>query len=191
MRDEDLWRRLRRLGEGCAEPVPESIAAQRVAAVLIPLLADEPGCPVVFTQRSAHLRRHAGEICLPGGQLEPADRGSVIRAAVREAHEEIGLAPPHVSTCRVLSACHNSRGDVIYPVLAPVARPVRWQLQSEEVAGVIEVPLSHFLEAGHYRLERRRYDGQEKQSLVVTYGTQQIWGLTARIMHTLREQWLA
>ncbi|MCF6755787.1 CoA pyrophosphatase [Pseudomonas balearica] len=191
MRDEELWRRLQRLGEGGAEPAPEAIAAQRVAAVLIPLLADEPGCPVVFTRRAARLRRHAGEICLPGGRLEPADQGSVIRAALREAHEEIGLEPPQASVCRVLPACHNSRGDLIHPVLAPVARPARWRLQAEEVAGVIEVPLAHFLEAGHYRLERRRYDGQEKQSLVLDYGAQQIWGLTARIMHALREQWLA
>lgn len=51
---------------------------------------------------------------------------------------------------------------------------------------MIEVPLGHFLRAEHYRLERRTYDGEEKQSLVLDCGVEQIWGLTARIMNNLR-----
>jgi hypothetical protein len=65
-------------------------------------------------------------------------------------------------------------------------RPRRWRLQAEEVAGLLEVPLAHFLQPQHYKLERRCYEGQDKQSLVLDYGGEQIWGLTARIMDALR-----
>ncbi len=185
MREDPLWTLLARLGPAGVEP-PLDLGAGRAAAVLIPLLAAEPECPVLFTRRASRMRRHAGEICLPGGRLEPADQSSVIRAALREAHEEIGLPPTQVSPCWVLPPCQNSRGDLIHPVLAVVARPLRWQLQDEEVAGVLEVSLGHFLRAEHYRLERRCYDGREKQSLVLDYEGVQIWGLTARIMNALR-----
>jgi len=185
MRDDTLWTLLDRLGSAGEEPALES-GDERVAAVLIPLLAAEPECPVLFTRRASRMRRHAGEICLPGGRLEPADQGSVIRAALREAYEEVGLPPAQVSPCWALPPCHNSRGDRIHPVLGVVNRSLRWQLQAEEVAGVLKVPLGHFLRAEHYRLERRCYEGQEKQSLVLDYGVDQIWGLTARVMNALR-----
>lgn len=176
---------LTRLGPAGQEPRLDADGA-RVAAVLIPLLASEPGHPVLFTRRAANMRRHAGEICLPGGRLESADQGSVIRAALRESHEEIGLPPENVSTCWALPACQNSRGDLIHPVLGVVDRPRHWQLQAEEVAGLFEVPLAHFLQPQHYRLERRCYEGRGKESLVLDYGGEQIWGLTARIMDALR-----
>ncbi|WP_312256846.1 NUDIX hydrolase [Stutzerimonas nitrititolerans] len=185
MRDDTLWTLLDRLGPAGEEPTLEPGAGQ-VAAVLIPLLAAEPECPVLFTRRANSMRRHAGELCLPGGRLEPSDQGSVIHAALREAHEEIGLPPARVSLCWALPPCQNSRGDLIHPVLGVVTRPLRWQLQAGEVAGVLEVPLEHFLRGGHYRLERVCYEGREKQSLVLDYGVEQIWGLTARIMNALR-----
>ncbi len=185
MRDDILWALLDRLGPAGQEP-SLGAGSERAAAVLIPLLASEPGRPVLFTRRAAGMRRHAGEICLPGGRLEPADQGSVIRAALREAHEEIGLPPTQVSPCWALPPCQNSRGDLIHPVLGMVTQPLHWQLRAEEVAGLLKVPLEHFLRTKHYRLERRCYDGREKQSLVLDYEGEQIWGLTARIMDALR-----
>ncbi|WP_210538777.1 NUDIX hydrolase [Pseudoxanthomonas spadix] len=183
--ESNLLELLTRLGPAGQAPRLDA-GAERVAAVLIPLLASEPGHPVLFTRRAASMRRHAGEICLPGGRLEPADQGSVIRAALRESYEEIGLPPANVSSCWALPPCQNSRGDLIHPVLGVVNRPRRWRLQAEEVAGLLEVPLAHFLQPQHYKLERRCYEGQDKQSLVLDYGGEQIWGLTARIMDALR-----
>jgi len=177
---------LQRLAQLSGEAPHLDAGPEKVAAVLIALLAAEPECPVVFTRRASGMRRHAGEISLPGGLLEAVDQGSVIRAALREAQEEVGLPPAAVQVPLVLPLCRNSRGVVIYPVVGIVTRPLRWRLQAKEVAEVIEVPLSHFLQADHYRQERRVYDGEEKHSLVLDCGTEQIWGLTARIMNNLR-----
>ena len=60
-------------------------------AVLIPLIGHGEGTTVVLTQRTLHLRDHAGQISLPGGRIEPGE--DPVAAALREAHEEIGLAP--------------------------------------------------------------------------------------------------
>ncbi len=181
---EILYQRLSCLGG----EVPPKIdpGSTKAAAVLVPLLVTEPGCPVVFTRRTNQMRRHAGEICLPGGLLELLDEGSVTNAAVREAQEELGLLPTEVQVRMVLPHCLNSRGIIIYPVVGFVMRPLQWQLQVEEVAEVIEVPLSYFLQVEHYRRELRSYDGQKKESLVIDYGSEQIWGLTARIMNSVR-----
>ena len=51
---------------------------------------------MLLTQRATQLRNHAGQISFPGGRIEPADEGAT-RAALREAHEEIGLEPQFVS----------------------------------------------------------------------------------------------
>ena len=61
--------------------------------MLVPLFLDADGEPhAVLTRRRADLRRHAGEISFPGGRRDPEDR-DLRETALREAEEEIGLAP--------------------------------------------------------------------------------------------------
>lgn len=159
---------------------------QRLAAVLIAVLEDQPDCPVVFTRRAARLRHHAGEICLPGGLMEAIDQGSPVRTALREAEEELGLAAASLTIRGVLPACANSSGVLVYPVLARLRRPTAWRRQAGEVAQVLELPLSVFVDAGNYRRETRRYQGRNKETLVLEHQGEEIWGLTARIMDGLR-----
>ncbi len=64
-------------------------ANARPAAVLVPLV-ERPALTVLLTQRATQLRDHAGQIAFPGGRIEGSD-GSPQAAALREAHEEIGL----------------------------------------------------------------------------------------------------
>lgn len=69
------------------------------AAVLVALFEDpndDGRVHVLLTQRSRKLRKHAGEVCFPGGKLDEADGGDVVVAALREAEEEIGLDPSEV-----------------------------------------------------------------------------------------------
>src|SRR5438270_5614842 len=79
-------------GDHYIDPVMRAIAEVRPirpAAVLVAIIdRDEP--TVLFTQRTAHLPDHAGQISFPGGKIEPDD-ASPLAAALREASEEIGL----------------------------------------------------------------------------------------------------
>src|SRR5690554_4834546 len=131
MTPEQLHQRLNRLGH--TAPVSAQ-ADERAAAVLIALLVSEPECPVILTRRAARMRHHAGEVSLPGGLLEPADNADVVRAALREADEELGLSPAAVQVCGVLPALRNSRGVRIYPVLGTVAQRPAWRLHPAEVS---------------------------------------------------------
>ena len=65
------------------------------AAVLVPLVQRPSGLQVLLTLRTNHLRDHAGQISFPGGRTEPEDGGPEA-TALREAHEEVGLATEHV-----------------------------------------------------------------------------------------------
>src|SRR5258708_17586252 len=67
----------------------------RPAAVLVPVVKREHGLTVLFTRRTAHLNDHAGQISFPGGRSEPGDADAA-ETALREAAEEIGLAPAQV-----------------------------------------------------------------------------------------------
>ena len=65
------------------------------AAVLVPLVERPEGMTVLLTQRAATLKAHAGQISFPGGRIEPDDTDAW-HAALREAHEEIGLSSSFV-----------------------------------------------------------------------------------------------
>ncbi|NKQ12735.1 NUDIX hydrolase [Pseudomonas sp. SST3] len=158
------------------------------AAVLIPVLWKEPECSVVMTRRTHSLRQHAGEICLPGGKMDAHDQGSVIRASLREAEEELGLSAGGVLVGACLPKLETSSGLVVHPVVGLIDRPPIWKLQPAEVSEVLEIPLALFMDLDNYRREVRRYRGRLKESLIVDFGNAQVWGLTARILFALRRE---
>jgi len=89
------------------------------AAVLIPVIARvEP--TLLFTQRTAHLSKHSGQISFPGGRREPADL-SPVETALRETSEEIGIAPALVSIAGFLPRYVTGTGFDISPVVGVIA----------------------------------------------------------------------
>ena len=85
----------------------------RAAAVLVPLLPREGGLHLLFTERSQGLRAHAGQVSFPGGAIDPGDTGPQA-AALREAHEEVGLDPAH-------ARIHGEARPVVRSVTATAA----------------------------------------------------------------------
>ncbi len=88
----------------------------RDAAVLIGIVERDTGLSVVLTQRTGHLKAHAGQVAFPGGKIDPTDAGPV-DAALREADEEIGLAPSKVETLGTLAPYLTGSGYKIIPVI--------------------------------------------------------------------------
>lgn len=160
-------------------------ANPRPAAVLVPLV-ERPQLSVLLTQRATQLRNHAGQISFPGGRIEPGDEG-VTQAALREAHEEIGLEPQFVSVAGYLPDHVVMTGFRVTPVVAFVRPGFELKLDSSEVEDAFEVPLDHVFDPANHRLRLRRsgFTGEDVQFKDIPFGERNIWGATAGMLLTL------
>ena len=111
------------------------------AAVLFPIVLRNGGQTVLLTQRTAHLRDHAGQISFPGGRVEVEDI-SPSHTALRETEEEIGLNRERIEILGFLPEYRTGTGFRVTPVVALVQPPFELRPDPFEVAEVFEVPLS-------------------------------------------------
>ena len=126
------------------------------AAVLVPIILRDPDPTVLFTQRSAALRHHAGQISFPGGRLEAADLNP-IDAALREAREEVGLEPQFVSVIGYLPDHIIGSGFRVTPVVAFVRPGFSLVTDAREVEETFEVPLNFLFDPANFRSPMRQY----------------------------------
>ena len=162
------------------------------AAVLVPLLPRPEGLHVLFTERSKELRAHAGQISFPGGRVELSDADAPA-AALREAHEEVGLDKEDVEILGMLDDCPTFvTGFVITPVVGLInplaftsAGRYPWNPSPAEIAALHELPLAGFLDPRNLRIEMREREGRMFELYWYTVQGQVVWGATARILSQL------
>jgi 8-oxo-dGTP pyrophosphatase MutT (NUDIX family) len=163
------------------------------AAVLVPLINREAGISVLFTQRTAHLSDHAGQISFPGGRVEPDDADAAA-AALREAQEEVGLAAEHVDVIGQLPTYTTITNFVVTPVVALVQPRFALRLDPFEVAEAFEVPLAFLMAPAHHRRHELDWAGARRSFLSMPWqGTGStgepreyfIWGATAAMLRNL------
>jgi 8-oxo-dGTP pyrophosphatase MutT (NUDIX family) len=159
------------------------VSGRTDAAVLVALYPDQGRLHAVFTKRREDLRRHAGEISFPGGRRDDTDP-DLQATALREAEEEIGLAP---SSVRMVGALQPTptivTGYAVYPFVGLIEPGTVWRLSADEVAEVLELPLDDLLAGyGRRRLLRR---GVPIRTDTYVVGDDLIWGATARILADL------
>ncbi|MFN3431468.1 MAG: NUDIX hydrolase [Candidatus Sericytochromatia bacterium] len=156
------------------------------AAVLVPLFWREGVLHVLFTKRTDTVSTHKGQISFPGGRVEAHDE-TLLHTALRESHEEIGLAPEHVRVLGALDDTVTLRAMRITPYVGLIPEPYPFTLQTDEVAYLLDVPLAHFLDPSRLRIEEMRHpDGVVRPVHYYTMGSELIWGATARIV----KEWL-
>ena len=150
------------------------------AAVLVPIIARaEP--TVLFTRRTPHLSRHAGQVSFPGGRLH-ADDSSLVRTALRETEEETGVAPEFVEVAGFLDCYETGTGFAILPVVGLLRRNFVLAPDANEVEEAFEVPLAFLLEPANRERRSMEWQGRRRQFYAFTYGTHYIWGATAGIL---------
>lgn len=157
----------------------------RPAAVLIPLWEQEGELHVVLTQRSHHLRHHAGQISFPGGRQEHDDP-DLYATALREAHEEIALQPSDVECIGVLQDYPVISNFLIRPYVGFITPSQPLKADPGEVEEIFTVPLAHLMQQQQhfaYRLRRFIYD----QVYFIPYHHRNIWGATAGILRELAD----
>jgi 8-oxo-dGTP pyrophosphatase MutT (NUDIX family) len=155
------------------------------AAVLVPLVEHQSGLTVLLTQRAETLKDHAGQISFPGGRIEPEDEDAW-HAALREAHEEIGLLPTFVEFAGYLPDHLVISGFRVTPVVGFVNPDYQPRIAAAEVHDVFEVPLDFILNAANHRSRRRQLGGLTFEVHDIPYGERNIWGATAGMLMTLR-----
>ena len=170
------------------------LLAQRspsAAAVLVPLVRRPDGLRVLLTRRTDHLRDHAGQVSFPGGRTEPDDADAVA-TALREAQEEVGLAPEAVEVIACLPTYTTVTRFVVTPVVGLVSPEHRLQLDAFEVAEAFEVPLGFLMNPAHH--QRHEFDAGDakRQFLSMPWRDPQgardeyfIWGATAAMLRNL------
>ena len=122
-----------------------------------------------------------------GGKVDAGD-ADVTAAALREAHEEIGLTPDNVEVLGTLPGHETVTSFAITPVLGRIRADFDPIPEPGEVAEVFTVPLSHVTNPANFSVQHRRWRGQRRYYYTVPYGPYYIWGATARILRGLAER---
>lgn len=161
--------------------------ALRRAAVLCALAPREAGYHVILTRRADHLRRHAGQIAFPGGKIDAIDP-SPLAAALREAEEEIGLAPDQVDVIGAIEPYETRTGFHVTPFVGladPSFHPIT---DDQEVAEVFEAPLDFLMDPRNRQRRSYTLQGRRRYFYAYDWGGRAIWGATAGMLSCLAER---
>ncbi|MDQ2818206.1 MAG: CoA pyrophosphatase [Candidatus Eremiobacteraeota bacterium] len=159
----------------------------RRAAVLVPIVG--AGRPrILCLERSQEVTDHKGEICFPGGMIEPADSSSEA-AALRECWEEVALAPSLVDVLGRLDDQRTGLSNfIITPVVGYIERLPPLQVQAREVARPILIDVQALL-GGAQHVCASFGGGVRRSNHEYVCDGNRIWGVTARILATLFAMW--
>lgn len=159
---------------------------QRQAAVLIPVVRrPQPG--LLLTQRSVHLRKHAGQVAFPGGAVDSTDV-SLTAAALREAQEEVAIPPEVVEVIGVLPPVDSVTGYQVTPVVGVIPPNLPYRASEDEVSAVFEMPLAQALHLGRYHPLDVYRRGDSHRVWLSWYEHYFVWGMTAGIIRELALQ---
>ena len=170
-------------------------------AVLLPLVEKEDGLHILFEERAHTLKRQPGDICFPGGRVDPDDRDEK-QTAIRETMEELGLNRSDIGDLYPLDYIVTPFGTKITPFAGYIHNLDNIQVNQAEVASIFTVPLAFFIEHPprifqvNYKIELdeqfpldliiggKNYDWQPRKmdEYFYRYENRVIWGLTARIL---------
>jgi 8-oxo-dGTP pyrophosphatase MutT (NUDIX family) len=157
------------------------------AAVLIALVERDAGLSVILTRRADTLRRHTGQIALPGGRRDPGE--TPWQTALREAHEEIGLEPHFVSVAGLSTPYRTGTGYLITPVVGFVRPGFTLTPNPEEVADIFETPFGFLMDPANVEEhERELPNGEKRRFYAYTHEDRFIWGATAGMLRALYDR---
>ncbi len=159
----------------------------RAASVLVPLVERSGAMHVVLTRRAARLAHHPGQIAFPGGKREDCD-ADALAAALREAHEEIGLPPGQVDVLGAFDPHETVTNFIVSPFVGLVSGFFEPRPERGEVDEVFEVPLDFALDPANLQVHRVRWGGSWRHYYALPYGPHYIWGATARILKGLSDR---
>jgi 8-oxo-dGTP pyrophosphatase MutT (NUDIX family) len=153
----------------------------RHAGGLLLVFPIDASAHVVLTVRAGTLGRHGGQVSLPGGVVEAGE--SVEEAALREAHEEIGLSPDDVHVLGALTPLDIPvSGFRLYPIVAAAKERPALTPADGEVAAILEVPIGELFDPSRRVTTTRAGEGRDLTVPAFRVGGVEIWGATAMVV---------
>ena len=200
---EDIIRKL----EAAWRPRMSQEVQGRPASVFLPLVTDENGeAAILFEHRAKDLERQPDEVSLPGGGIEAGETPE--EAVIRETCEELLVRPEQIRLFGAFDGLGSHRGIMTIHTFAGALEDYRGTFDPKEVAHTFTVPLSWFrthpaemyettittIPDETFPFDRipggRDYPWYQRRNVIFfyQYGTETIWGLTARVVHTFLEE---
>ena len=175
---------LHRIRQILSDYVPEPLELfpedPREAAVLIPLTDNNDNPEVILTLRSEHLSSHSGQVAFPGGKQDEEDDDLLV-TALRETHEEVGIAPEQVEVLSPLRPMETRFGVKVTPYVGVVAEEIELTLNYDEISSAFRVPLQFLLDTP-VGVDEIEYEGHMLYIPRWHYEGYDIWGVTAIIL---------
>ncbi len=157
----------------------------REAAVLMPVFEWEHEYHFLLTRRTEEVQTHKGQISFPGGMREGNE--DLVKTALRETFEEVGIEENKVEILGRFHDYVSITGYRVVPFAGYIHGTFTTKPQIREVAEVLQVPIRIFMDPSRLRIEKSVYPRTEPVVYFYSYGTHQIWGLTARIIKDFLE----
>ncbi len=159
--------------------VPDSL---RPAAVLAAITErDRPG--FLLIHRPSNMRSHPGQVAFPGGKIDPGE--TPVEAALREAHEELGIRTEDVTVIGTSDVYRTGTGYAITPVLAVVPPDLELNPSPTEVAAWFEAPVDFVFDVANQQEQSAFWAGAERRYIEILWQEHRIWGVTAAIIANL------
>ena len=163
----------------------QTVGGRPPSAVLVPFSDGIDGPELLFTRRAWHLRSHRGEVCFPGGRLEPQDP-NLVATALRETYEEIDLPPDAVTIVGELDRLTTiSSPSYIVPIVGVVAGGYQLTPNAAEVDALLRISLRELADPMIYREEIWTRDRAEMEIFFFELIGDTLWGATAKMVHNL------
>lgn len=176
-----------RLVEALASRPRRTLEHPRRAAVLVPVIDDGGPLRLLLTRRTEDLPTHKGHVAFPGGGVQPDD-ASLEAAALREAHEEVGLP---AEACEVLGLLDDmptvNFSMAVTPVVAWVRALPPLRADPREVARVFEVPLEAMRDPSKWTVKHMDSAGRGWPVYYFPWDGEMLWGLSAYVALALMD----
>ena len=153
------------------------------AAVLVPLIARSNGWCLLFTKRSDKVEAHKGEISYPGGMIEEGE--SALSAALRETHEELGIAEDRIRILGELDEILTVTGFRIRPFVAKLRWPTALRPNPGEIESVHMLNLADFTDRSRFKSKLWKHNRRDYPVYFFEFPECTVWGATAKITKNL------
>jgi 8-oxo-dGTP pyrophosphatase MutT (NUDIX family) len=166
-------------------PAPERPVI-RPAAVLVGLIERGNDFGVLLTLRPETMASHAGQVAFPGGRIEPGE--TALQAALREAHEEVGVTPDTVRILGQGDTYLTGTGFAVAPFVGILPSDFVPVPHAREVADVFETPLSFLMDSANHERYEREFRGALRAYYAMPHNGRYIWGATAGMIKALYDR---